>query len=203
MHVGVRLPVAMVQQFIAGRGKSKEIQERLARSVFDDERDQVLIGVLFGQMEQLAGRVGKTFGARWYEDRKAHGAFFELVRRLLDHLPAPVADISTLSDNEAAIAPAIIFRQYLDDVKSSEEALSPARQEIMERLAGELEKARIVLDRAERAAAKADEKPAAQSAELKSAAESARRRYQDISDQLASLVTMRPSALQLIKESNQ
>jgi hypothetical protein len=115
VQVGLRLPKAWVEQFQKGGGVSKEIQERLFRSFFEDGLDPRVIQ-LRGQIEELARAVERTFRAPWHADRKAHQAFIDVLRRLLADMPEPSQQISTLKA-DALTAGEVIYSRYVDEVR--------------------------------------------------------------------------------------
>jgi hypothetical protein len=119
VQVGLRLPKVWVEQFQRGRGVSKEIQERLFQSFFDDATDPKL-REFWGQLEQLAVDVRRAFGAEWHDDQKAHLAFIDAVRRLIADLPVPTEQVSTLNI-EPSIAGQLIYNQYLATIRDLKE----------------------------------------------------------------------------------
>jgi hypothetical protein len=122
-QVTVRLAKTMVDRFKKAAGVSKEIQERLWRSVYDEERDQQF-RVFAGKMEELAKAVRHTLGVHWYEDRNAHQVFVEVVRQLLADLPVPGAEISELPTDVKAIAD-LLYRRYASELREIETGGKP------------------------------------------------------------------------------
>jgi hypothetical protein len=114
----------MLRQFRRGRGVSTEIQERLYRSLLDDGRDQHF-RVFAGKMEKLAADVHHALGARWYEDRKAHQVFIEIVRRMLADLSAPSAEISE-SPADVKTAADLLYSRYVAEQREIERTGKPS-----------------------------------------------------------------------------
>jgi uncharacterized protein (DUF4415 family) len=114
-QVTVRLPREWLEHFRQhGSGVSAEIQERLYRSLLDEQREQKF-RVFAGKMEKLSSDVHHALGAHWYEDRKAHLVFIEAVRRLLADLPVPASDDTELPMTIEAAAN-LLYRRYANEL---------------------------------------------------------------------------------------
>jgi hypothetical protein len=137
VQVGLRLPKGWVEEFQRGRGVSKEIQERLARSIFDDATDPKL-RELWGQIEQLAVGVRRAFGTEWHADQRAHGAFVETLKRWLADLERPTAKTSTLDVDPAAAAQIIYttYVQMIEDQKQGRTVMRATARHELENLEG-------------------------------------------------------------------
>ena len=124
-QVTVRLPREWLERFRRhGQGVSAEIQERLYRSLLDEERDQQF-RMFAGKMEKLASDVHHAVGARWYEDRKAHQIFIEAVRRLLADLPAPTSNIADELSTTVEAAANLLYRRYANELHEIETTGQP------------------------------------------------------------------------------
>jgi uncharacterized membrane protein len=122
-QIAVRLPRAWVSQFRkSGRGISGEIQERLARSMFDDDVDPNF-RKLVGQIEVLARDVNRTFGVAWHADQKAHRAFVDTIRRLLAAMHEPTAQVSTIKA-DPTVAGELIFGRFVSVTRDFEDGKS-------------------------------------------------------------------------------
>jgi hypothetical protein len=118
-QVTVRLPRQWLEGFRRhGNGVSAEIYERIYCSLLDEQRDQQF-RMFAGKMEKLATDVHHALGARWYEDRKAHLVFIEIVRRMLADLPVPSAEISE-SPADVKTAADLLYSRYVAEQRDIE-----------------------------------------------------------------------------------
>jgi hypothetical protein len=133
MQVAIRLPRVWVEQFRKSEGGvSKAIQERLARSTLSDATDPKM-RELAGQIEQLARRVRRLYGAEWYEDQAAHKTFIETVKRLIVELPEPAERRSDVS-YPSELAAEFIFKDYvaeLQELEQGEVRMKPSIKTLM------------------------------------------------------------------------
>jgi hypothetical protein len=116
-QVAVRLPKMMLKYLRPH--VSKEIRERLARSLFDDSRDQSL-RKLEAKIERLATEVRQATGFEWRADSYSHQVFVEVLRLLIADLPVPEAREAKLNV-EPAQAAALIYTRYTNDVRELEQ----------------------------------------------------------------------------------
>jgi hypothetical protein len=134
VQVTVKLWKEWVERFQKKEGGiSKAIQERLARSFVEDARDAKLIQ-LAGQIEQLAIRVRRGYGAEWYEDQGAHAAFIGAVTLLLNAQRRPRT--AKPMKYEPAQAAQIIYDSYIAELKEDDPAdgIPKMRMPIKQRL---------------------------------------------------------------------
>jgi hypothetical protein len=116
-QVAVRLPKVMVKHFRPH--VSKEIRERLARSLMDDGHDPHLRKIA-GQIEEIAKDVRRATGFEWHADQKAHQIFIEALRLLFANLPVPKAKLSKVPMDPTAVA-IIIYNRYAETVRELEQ----------------------------------------------------------------------------------
>lgn len=122
-QVAVRLPKGWIDA-MRPHGLSKEIRDRLYRSLFEEHiegsRDPHMVK-LAAQIEQLAKDVRRATGADWHADRISHQIFLETLKLLFAHQPAPTADTARIKPPDAPSAAAMIFNSYLETVREHEE----------------------------------------------------------------------------------
>lgn len=126
--VTVRLPVAWLEAFERGKGKTAEIEARLFRTI---EIDQVEphFRVLAGKMEEIAKRVRRSYRADWFADRNAHAAFIAALRCMID-------DVAATAPADAAVPPttlapeivgAEIYRNFAAEIIEYEQSSKDAQ----------------------------------------------------------------------------
>jgi hypothetical protein len=127
VQVTVKLSKNWVERFQKKEGGiSKAIQERLSRSFAEDERRRqvgdrdIKLVTLAGQMEELAIRVRRGYGAEWYQDRGAYEAFVGAVTRLLNAQPKPRTAKTMKYEPEQAAQ--IIYDSYIAELKEDDPA---------------------------------------------------------------------------------
>lgn len=135
-QVAVRLPRFMVDRFRKGRhGLSREIQERLARSMHFDQVEPHL-RVLCGQIEQLAKAVHRAFGQEWHADQRAHRTFIETVRLLLNDLERqPPSERKATVKAEPTHAAELIYNHFVATTRDAHEGrveFRPSLRQILE-----------------------------------------------------------------------
>lgn len=78
-------------------------------------------------MEKIASDVHGALGARWYEDKKAHQVFIEIVRRMLADLPEPSDEIS-MSPADVQTAADLLYSRYVAEQRQIENGGKPKVQ---------------------------------------------------------------------------
>jgi hypothetical protein len=125
-QVTVRLPKEWVEAFEnpnkGGKGVSAEIQERIFRTIEIDDVEPNF-RKLTAQLEQLARRVRRHYGADWFADRDAHATFLDCARRLFGDLPAPSKKLSA-SKSPPELVGEVIYNDYVAGVRDAERRLS-------------------------------------------------------------------------------
>jgi uncharacterized protein (DUF4415 family) len=120
-QVSVRLDRSIVEELRNNRrGLSKEIQERLARTIFED-KDEPHIRLLTGQIRQLAKDVSEALGAEWHADKKAHLTFVEAVKLVLADLPIPSAQVTSVKIDDPAATARVIYNIYTAVIRELEQ----------------------------------------------------------------------------------
>ena len=128
-QIAVRLPKAMVAELRPN--VSKEVRERLARSLFDDKRDPAL-RLLAGQIEQLAKEVKFAIGVDFHADKIAHQVFLETLKLLFADLPAPRARASTIKADPKVAAELIYNRLKATGQKGAKPTMRPTIRHLLE-----------------------------------------------------------------------
>jgi hypothetical protein len=128
-QVTVRLPKAMVAELQPS--VTKEIRERLARSLFDDKRDPAL-WLLEGQIEQLAKEVKFAIGADFHADKIAYQVFLETLKLLFADLAAPKVRTSTIKADPKLAAELIYNRLKATGKKRAKPTMRPTIRYLLE-----------------------------------------------------------------------
>jgi hypothetical protein len=182
MQVAVRLPKTWVEKFReAEGGVTRAIRDRLEQTIISEGIDPKFLK-LFGQVEELSKRVSRYYGAEWHQDLNAHRTFVEAVRRLLSDLPEPAASAAETQHTPELVAE-VIYRDYVRSAREDEKAL----EDDVQRTAAREQLGALLKQQAK--AAK-DTSPAG------------KRRFLELSEQIASFAKVRPSIKTLMGDGN-
>jgi hypothetical protein len=121
-QISVRLPKWMLAKFREPKrmGVSKEINERLGRSITDEDAPKdTKLDQLKASITELAKRVRHHFGADWHADANAFAVFMETVTRLLKD-KAPTATAGEPKHAPALVAE-IIYANYIGELREHDE----------------------------------------------------------------------------------
>jgi len=122
-QVAVRLPKSMVAQLRPN--VSKEIRERLAQTLFDDERDPNLRKIA-GQIEEIANDVRHATGSEWHADESSHHIFIGALKLLFADLKVPKAKSSAVKMDPIAAA-RLLYNRYAENARELEQRDRPIK----------------------------------------------------------------------------